>query len=131
MPRPKKPSCAMKKHPTQPTNAGVRFPSNAARRGDEIEHLPAQRCKVTQGVDEVFYCLEFPNGWKKMGVEPKIWGKPPNHPFVHRVWNHYFHHPLWNTPIFGHIQIKGLLSSLKKWRTASIRFRRCNDAGIF
>ena len=26
-----------------------------------------------------------------MAVEPKIGGKnyPPNHPFVHRVWNHY------------------------------------------
>ena len=28
---------------------------------------------------------------------------PPNHPFVHRVWNHYFHHPFWGgfTLIFG------------------------------
>ena len=25
---------------------------------------------------------------------PKIMGKPPNHPFVHRVF-HYFHHPFW------------------------------------
>ena len=37
-------------------------------------------------------------------VEPKIWGwkTPPNHPFVHRVWNHYFHHPFWVycTPYF-------------------------------
>ena len=32
-----------------------------------------------------------------MGVEPKIGvgNYPPNHPFVHRVWNHYFHHPFW------------------------------------
>ena len=31
-----------------------------------------------------------------LGVEPKIGGfYPPNHPFVHRVWNHYFHHPFW------------------------------------
>ncbi len=36
-----------------------------------------------------------------MGVEPKIWDNPPNHPFVHRVWNHYFHHPFWGTIIFG------------------------------
>ena len=29
-----------------------------------------------------------------MGVEPKIGGNPPNHPFVH--WGfHYFHHPVW------------------------------------
>ena len=35
-----------------------------------------------------------------VGVEPKI-GVPPNHPFVHRVWNHYFHHPFWGkTPVF-------------------------------
>ena len=33
----------------------------------------------------------------KIGVE-----NPPNHPFVHRVWNHYFHHPFWGfSPIFG------------------------------
>ena len=25
---------------------------------------------------------------------PKIM-LPPIHPFVHRVWNHYFHHPFW------------------------------------
>ena len=32
-------------------------------------------------------------------------GKPPNNSFVHRVWNHYFHHPFWgeNPPIFGNI----------------------------
>ncbi len=33
---------------------------------------------------------------------------PPNHPFVHRVWNHYFHHhPFWgvNTPILGNTHI--------------------------
>ena len=28
-----------------------------------------------------------------MGVSKKM-GKPPNHPFVHRVF-HYFHHPFW------------------------------------
>ena len=27
-------------------------------------------------------------------VFPKIM-VPPNHPFVHRVWNHYFNHPFW------------------------------------
>ena len=35
----------------------------------------------------------FPIGngyqWIQLGVEPKIWENPPNHPFVHRVWNHY------------------------------------------
>ena len=32
-----------------------------------------------------------------MGVEPKIGvGKTPQIiPFVHKVWNHYFHHPFW------------------------------------
>ena len=32
----------------------------------------------------------------KWVLNPKIMGKPPNHPFVHRVFheiNHYFHHP--------------------------------------
>ena len=33
-----------------------------------------------------------------MGVSKNM-GKPPNHPFVHRVF-HYFHHPFWDTPIF-------------------------------
>ena len=29
-----------------------------------------------------------------MGVEPKNrGGKTPNHPFVHRVWNHEINHP--------------------------------------
>ena len=32
--------------------------------------------------------------YEYMGVEPKNMGKPPNHPFVHRV-GHYFHHPFW------------------------------------
>ena len=40
-----------------------------------------------------------------LGVNPKIMGKPPQIiPFVHRVWNHYIHHPFWGypgTPIFG------------------------------
>ena len=33
-----------------------------------------------------------------MGVNPKNRGGKthPNHPFVHRVWNHYFHHPFWD-----------------------------------
>ena len=29
-----------------------------------------------------------------VGVDPKIMGKPPNHPFVHRVF-HDFHYPFW------------------------------------
>ena len=32
------------------------------------------------------------------------WVFPPNHPFVHRVFN-YFHHPFWGTPIFGNTHI--------------------------
>ena len=37
-----------------------------------------------------------------LGVEPKIgFFYPPNHPMFKRVWNHYFHHPIWGTPIFG------------------------------
>ena len=35
---------------------------------------------------------------------PKIGVKPPNHPFVHRVF-HYFHHPFWGTIIFGNTHI--------------------------
>ena len=34
-----------------------------------------------------------------MGVSKNM-GKTPNHPFVHRVWNHYFHHPFSGTPTF-------------------------------
>ena len=36
-------------------------------------------------------------------VSTQKYGKtPPNHPFVHRVWNHYSHHPFWgeNPPLF-------------------------------
>ena len=41
-----------------------------------------------------------------MGGPPKIWVQyPPNHPFVHRGWNHDFHHPFWGTTIFGNTQI--------------------------
>ena len=41
--------------------------------------------------------LDPPKKNRYMGVEPKIrvFVPPPNHPFVHRVWNHYFHHPFW------------------------------------
>ena len=39
-----------------------------------------------------------------MGVEPKIGviKHPPNHPFVHRVWNHEINHPFWGleNPLF-------------------------------
>ncbi len=38
-----------------------------------------------------------------MWVFPKIM-VPPNHPFVHRVWNHYFHHPFW-VPLFLEISM--------------------------
>ena len=34
------------------------------------------------------------------GCQPKNMGKPPNHPFVHRVF-HYFYHPFWGvSPYF-------------------------------
>ncbi len=38
-----------------------------------------------------------------MGVNPKIGvvKHPPNHPFVHRVWNHYKVYPFWGVfPLF-------------------------------
>ncbi len=43
------------------------------------------------GVGFFFRCMGGSYGWhsKNMGV------LPPNHPFVHRVWNHYFHYPFW------------------------------------
>ena len=34
-----------------------------------------------------------------VGVSKNM-GKPSNHPLVHRVWKHYFHHPFWGPPIF-------------------------------
>ena len=37
-------------------------------------------------------------------VFPKIMGKPPNHPLNNSVF-HYFHHPFWDTPIFGNIRM--------------------------
>ena len=42
--------------------------------------------------------------------------RPPNHPFVHRVF-HYFHHPFWgySTPIFG------LLTPIYLWDSWVIR----------
>ena len=55
---------------------------------------------------------------------PKIWEKTPNHPFVHRVWNHYFHHPFWgnfHTPIFGSTPIYW------KWK---IEILRLIDPGV-
>ncbi len=46
-------------------------------------------------------------------VFPKIMGKPPNHPFVHRVF-HYFHRPFWGpTPIFGLTPISMSLSNTR------------------
>ncbi len=39
--------------------------------------------------------------WGNVSEQYGCWTKnrgkiyPPNHPFVHRVWNHYFHHPFW------------------------------------
>ena len=50
-----------------------------------------------------FFCLGG-----GMWVSTQKYGKTtPNHPFVHRVWNHYFHHPFlgypyfWKHPCFG------------------------------
>ena len=52
-----------------------------------------------------------------LGVNPKIMGKPPNHPFVHRVWNHDFHHPFWgkNPPIFGNTCKHPIASKKRSW----------------
>ena len=40
-----------------------------------------------------------------MWVFPKIWETPPNHPFVHRVWNHYNPSILVVFPIFGNTHV--------------------------
>ena len=45
------------------------------------------------------------NSYKFIWVLPKIM-VPPNHPMFNRVF-HYFHHPFWDTPIFGnHHRVK-------------------------
>ena len=52
-----------------------------------------------------------------VGVSKNM-GKPPNHPFVHRVF-HYFHHPFWGkTP--GFLET----SMLVYQRLSSFRFIR-------
>ena len=51
-----------------------------------------------------FTYLDPPAKREDRGVSnPKIGGKqpPPNHPLKNRVWNHYFHHPFWDTITFG------------------------------
>ena len=62
-------------------------------------------------------------------VFPKIWENPPNHPFVHRVWKHYFHHPFWGVyhPYFWfntHISIKNSVSSKGLSRTVDVLFTK-------
>ena len=50
-----------------------------------------------------------------MGVNPKIGGKPPNHPFVHRVF-HCFHHPFWGfSPYIWFNTPMDLLSGVFTW----------------
>ena len=46
-------------------------------------------------------------------VFPKIGVGLQNHPFLHRVWNHYFHHPFWGKPIFGTIHMGMIILALK------------------
>ena len=49
---------------------------------------------------------QFPRS-KRFSVHMAIWvstqkygNSPQIIPFVHRVWNHYFHHPFWGFPLF-------------------------------
>ncbi len=63
--------------------------------------LQAMNCLLSQFLKPTVGMVER----IQLGVSPKIMGKPPNHPFVHRVWNHYFHHPFWGTSIFGNTQL--------------------------
>ena len=65
-------------------------------------------CQCRLGVSQTFFSLRFRwycqpwcrtwgNGSKQYGCFQQKIGvvNTPNHPFVHRVWNHYFHHPFW------------------------------------
>ena len=60
----------------------------------------------------------------QLGVEPKIGVvfSPQNHPFVHRVWNHYFHHPFWDTTIFGNTQLN---LDLVNWLSLILLATKC------
>ncbi len=73
------------------------------------------------------FCLTYiimDNLQRKNWEETSIWVftkigvGPPNHPFVHRVWNHYFfHHPFWGFSIplfFGFFHPFCLYSPKKK-----------------
>ncbi len=55
-------------------------------------------------------------------------GKPPNHPFVHRLF-HYFHHPFWDTfpPIFGSTSIytNCITPEWSSIKCRSFSFRKC------
>ena len=59
-------------------------------------------------------------GGIKMGpildVEPKIGGFSPKSSHFNRVF-HYFHHPFWGTPIFGHTHLFGasIQSMANRW----------------
>ena len=68
------------------------------------------------------------NGKQDLGVNPKIGGKPPNHPFVHRVF-HEINHPFWRvfplfleTPIYIHTHL---------WRIVSEAPHGPQDARIY
>ena len=80
-----------------------------------------------------FWCVCTKHDVKKhyvhLGVEPKIGGfYPPNHPFVHRVWNHYFHHPFWGEKkiprfLVQHIfpvRFGGWGRGIRRWKTTKM-----------
>ena len=56
-------------------------------------------------------------------------GVLPNHPFVHRVWNHYFHHPFWGVkhPFSKHPYKNQEKSSKQKIRGSYNRLRRFSN----
>ena len=51
--------------------------------------------------------MKYDSIWPELcGCQPKNNGKTPlHHPFVHRVWNHDFHHPFWGTIIFENTHV--------------------------
>ena len=64
-----------------------------------------------------------------MGVEPKIWESPPNHPFVHRVF--HYKPSILGPPIFGNTQI-GIFSRGPLFSGAfAVSFRECSSFCCF
>ena len=68
-------------------------------RGEPIE--VGGRCDLVFFVAGIGRLESWCGSWTKNRGEKT----PPNHPFVHRVWNHYFHHPFWGTFIFGNSHV--------------------------